>query len=40
MAQIIPGGRTVNVSKAGHTVMGDNPPEFEARVRAFLKTLP
>ena len=40
MAQIIPGARTVNISKAGHTVMGDNPPEFEARVREFLKSLP
>ena len=40
MAQIIPGARVVNVSKAGHTVMGDNPPEFEARVREFLATLP
>lgn len=40
MAKIIPCSQTVNISNAGHTVMGDNPPEFEARVREFLKTLP
>jgi len=41
MVRLIPGGaKLVTVSKAGHTVMGDNPPEFEARVREFLKTLP
>ncbi len=39
MAQLISGTKVVNVSKAGHTVMGDNPPEFEARVREFLSTL-
>ncbi len=40
MQELIPGSKFVTVSKAGHTVMGDNPPEFEARVREFLATLP
>jgi pimeloyl-ACP methyl ester carboxylesterase len=40
MAETIPNSKTVTISKAGHTVIGDNPPEFEARVLEFLQTLP
>ncbi|MBI2862647.1 MAG: alpha/beta hydrolase [Chloroflexi bacterium] len=39
MAQIIPGGRFVEVPKAGHTVMADNPPDFERAVWDFFKSL-
>ena len=40
MGELIPGSRVVNISNAGHTLVGSNPPEFEERVREFLRTLP
>ncbi len=36
MAEVIPDARIITISAAGHTVMGDNPLEFEAKVKAFL----
>lgn len=36
MVETIPDARIVTISAAGHTVMGDNPVEFEAKVKAFL----
>jgi pimeloyl-ACP methyl ester carboxylesterase len=36
MAEVIPDARMVTISAAGHTVMGDNPMEFEAKVKPFL----
>jgi pimeloyl-ACP methyl ester carboxylesterase len=36
MLEAIPGARMVTISAAGHTVMGDNPVEFEAKVKPFL----
>jgi len=36
MAEVIPNARVVTISAAGHTVMGDNPIEFEAKVKPFL----
>lgn len=36
MAEVIPDARVVTISAAGHTVMGDNPIEFEAKVKPFL----
>ena len=36
MLEVIPDSRMVAISAAGHTVMGDNPLEFEAKVKPFL----
>lgn len=36
MLEMIPTARMVTISAAGHTVMGDNPIEFEAKVKPFL----
>jgi pimeloyl-ACP methyl ester carboxylesterase len=36
MLEVIPDARMVTISAAGHTVMGDNPVEFEAKVKPFL----
>ncbi len=36
MVEVIPDARMVTISAAGHTVMGDNPIEFEAKVKPFL----
>lgn len=36
MVEVIPDSRMVTISAAGHTVMGDNPLEFEAKVKPFL----
>lgn len=36
MVEVIPDARVVTISASGHTVMGDNPLEFEARVKPFL----
>ena len=36
MVEVIPDSRMVAISAAGHTVMGDNPLEFEAKVKPFL----
>ncbi len=36
MVQTIPDARVVTISGAAHTVMGDNPAEFEAKVKPFL----
>ncbi len=36
MLQTMPDARFVTISGAGHTVMGDNPVEFEAKVKPFL----
>ena len=35
--QLIPGADFSLVPKAGHSVMGDNPPGFEAAVREFYQ---
>jgi pimeloyl-ACP methyl ester carboxylesterase len=35
--QLIPGSDFSLVPKAGHSVMGDNPPGFEAAVREFYQ---
>jgi len=35
--QLIPGSEFSLVPKAGHSVMGDNPPGFEAAVREFYR---
>ena len=39
MVQVMTNARLATVSKASHTVMGDNPPEFESKVRDFLSSL-
>jgi pimeloyl-ACP methyl ester carboxylesterase len=39
MVEVIPDARMVTISAAGHTVMGDNPLEFEAKVKPFLTAL-
>jgi pimeloyl-ACP methyl ester carboxylesterase len=36
MVEVIPDARMVVISGSGHTVMGDNPLEFEAKVKPFL----
>jgi pimeloyl-ACP methyl ester carboxylesterase len=36
MLELMPDSRMVTISSAGHTVMGDNPVEFEAKVKPFL----
>lgn len=36
MVEVIPDAGMVTISAAGHTVMGDNPLEFEAKVKPFL----
>jgi pimeloyl-ACP methyl ester carboxylesterase len=36
MLEMIPNARMVTISASGHTVMGDNPLEFEAKVKPFL----
>lgn len=36
MVAVIPRARMVTISAAGHTVMGDNPLEFETKVKPFL----
>ena len=36
MVEVIPDARMVTIYAAGHTVMGDNPIEFEAKVKPFL----
>ncbi len=39
MLSMIPGGKLVEVPRAGHLVPGDNPIEFERTVRSFLAGL-
>lgn len=36
MVEVIPDARIITISASGHTVMGDNPLEFEAKVKVFL----
>lgn len=36
MVEVMPVARMVTIAAAGHTVMGDNPLEFEAKVKPFL----
>lgn len=36
MLEVIPDARMVTISSARHAVMGDNPLEFEAKVKPFL----
>ena len=36
MVEVIPDARMVTISGAAHTVIGDNPLEFEAKVKPFL----
>jgi pimeloyl-ACP methyl ester carboxylesterase len=37
MVDILPNGTTIEIERAGHFIMGDNPEAFEAAVRQFLK---
>jgi pimeloyl-ACP methyl ester carboxylesterase len=37
LQQLIPGSEFSLVPKAGHSVMGDNPPGFETAVRTFYQ---
>jgi pimeloyl-ACP methyl ester carboxylesterase len=37
LQESIPGSEFALVPKAGHSVMGDNPPGFEAAVRTFYQ---